>query len=229
MVLGLVLVALVGLRKHEQGEQLMATKQDLIITKGKTLVQVVRWEEKPLLYKAITAISQAAPARITVVTSGIPDGWLTRVESVKGMTQINSPGAGIKLDKASRDAEWIKATVIDANTIELNDINALEFKPYTSGGVIKFFTPANLAGLTGRMTIKNKVGGTVIASTEGVSPTLIITVDNVAKTIEIAMSALATAALTAKAGVYDLEMVSVAGVVTGLIYGDVTIESEITT
>lgn len=207
----------------------MATQKDLTITKGKTLVQVVRWEEKPLIYKAITAISQAAPARLTVTAHGAPDGWLVRVESVKGMTQINSPGTGTKLDKASRDAEWVKATVIDADTIELNDTNALEFKPYLSGGVIKFFTPADLAGLTGRMTIRNKVGGTVIASTEGASPTLIITIDNVAKTIEIAMSALATAALTAKAGAYDLELVSGAGVVTGLLYGAITIESEITT
>ncbi len=196
----------------------MATKKDLIITKGKTFSQVVRWEEQPFIYKAITAIQQSAPVRMTVTGHGIPDGWRVQVESVKGMTALN-------------DGEWHKATVIDANTIELNEINSLDFKPYVSGGVLKFYTPTTLAGVTGRMTIKDKVGGTVIASTEAAhSPldTLTVTVDNVAKTIEIGMSATDAAAITAKKGSYDLEMVD-AGEVTGLLYGAITINSEITT
>jgi hypothetical protein len=195
----------------------MATKKDLVITKGKTFSQVIRWEEQPFVYKAITAITQAAPVRITSATHGVPDGWRIMIESVKGMTQINST------------TEWRKATVIDPNTIEINDINSLDFKAYASGGVVKYYTPVSMAGFTGRMTIKDKVGGTAIASSVGVSPTLTVTVDDNAKTIQITMTATNAAALTAKKGVYDLEMVSGTGVVTGILYGSVTIDSEVTT
>lgn len=203
----------------------MAKYAELEIIKGKTFSKVVRWEEPTLIYKAITAITQAAPVRLTVASHGMPDGWRCRIESVKGMTQINTAGTG------ANDEDWVIGTVIDANTIEINTINSLDFKAYVSGGVLKFYTPASLVGKTGRMSIKDKVDGTVVASTEVAhSPlnTITIDVDDVAKTVEIKIPASATAALVAKKRVYDLEMVEGA-VVDALIYGPVSIATEITT
>lgn len=56
-----------------------------------------------------------------------------------------------------------------------------------------------------------------------------IALDNTTKTISLVLSATTTAALTWSKAVYDLEMVSNAGVVTALLYGDVAVTKEVTT
>lgn len=203
----------------------MAKKKDLVIEQGRTFNQIVRWGTEPIIYKAITAITQAAPVRITSASHGIPDGWEVAIVSVKGMTQINA-------STPPKDKEFVRATKIDSNTIELNSVNSSEFKAYTSGGYIQFATPVDLAGFTGRMKIKDKVGGTVLASTDVVdTPADIITVtlDNVDKTITIEISAADTEQITWKKGVYDLELESGTGVVTALLTGAVSVVQEVTT
>ena len=82
-----------------------------------------------------------------------------------------------------------------------------------------FYTPQSLADYVARINIKDKVGGTVWASSELADTPLDIidaVVDDVAKTITLTISATDTAALTAKRGVADLELVSLSGVVTKL-------------
>lgn len=192
----------------------MAGKKDFSVSMGKTFSQVLRWEAPPYIYKPITAVAQSAPVRITAPAHGLVNGWRVTVESVKGMTQLNS---GV----------WQKATVIDADTIELNEVNALEFKPYTSGGVVKSNTPVDMAGFTARMSVKDKVGGTEIISLTTENNRLVI--DNTAKTITMTITATETAAITAKKGVYDLELVSPDGVVSGLLSGAITFTQEVTT
>lgn len=199
----------------------MAASNDLAIKQGKTYSQILRWESAPHIYKAITAITQAAPARITCPTHGIPNGWRVAVVSVKGMTQINAENSPPK------DRDYHPATVIDVNTVELNDVNSAGFKAYTSGGYLQFYTPVDLTGHTARMSIKDKKGGTELLSLTTVNGRLEI--DTVDKSIGISLSAADTAALTWKKGVYDLEMVSGAGVVTELLSGSVTVTTEVTT
>lgn len=188
------------------------TDKEILIQKGKTFSLVVRWETEPIVRKAITAISLATGApRLTISSHGITDGWNGTVYGVEGMKQINDVGVQ-------------QLTVIDSNTIELNgvtpvDDNGKMWPAYTSGGFVKFYTPQSLAGYTARMDIKDKVGGTVWASSEVAdSPFDIIniTVSDEAKTTTIVAPAEDTAALTARRGVADLEMVSLGGVVTKL-------------
>lgn len=187
-------------------------EKEILIQKGKTFSLVVRWETEPIVRKAITAISLATGApRLTISSHGIPDGWNGTVYGVEGMKQINDVGVQ-------------QLTVIDANTIELNgvtpvDDNGKMWPAYTSGGFVKFYTPQSLAGYTARMDIKDKIGGTVWASSEiADTPYDIvgITVDDATKTITLVIEPDDTAALTAKRGVADLEMVSSGGVVTKL-------------
>jgi len=194
--------------------------QDLIIQKGKTFSKVLRWESLPFLYKPITAITKAAPAVITSAVHGIPDGWRVVIVSVQGMTEINA------LNTPPRDSDYHKATLVDANTINLNDVNSAEFTAYTSGGYIQLRTPVDLAGFTARMQIRASLTATAFLL-ELVSPTDIV-LDNVAKTITITIAAAVTAAITWKTGVYDLELVSAGGVVTQLLSGTVTVVEEAT-
>lgn len=205
----------------------MAATKNLDITQGKTFTLVLRWETEPVAYKAITAIQQTAPVRMAVAGHGAPDGWRGAVTSVKGMTEINAA------DQAKlRDSDYHAITVIDANTVEFNDVNAAGFKPYASGGYLQYNTPVDLTDFVARMEIKDKVGGTLLASADVVDAPLNIldiAIDNTKKTITLTINATDTAALTWKRGVYDLEMQSATGVVTALITGTVSVTKEVTT
>jgi hypothetical protein len=255
----------------------VANQQDFIIQQGKTFSQVVRWETTPIVYKAISAISQAAPAAISAALHGVPIGWRVAIVSVKGMTEINSP-----MDSKQKPTAYRQATVVDTNTISLNDVNASGFAAYLSGGYVQYNTPSPLAGFTARMTIKDMVAapsllvcttagtaGTTIPKGVGADGTVVwslapagsarsltwtpgtvisvnavmdthellrldtvnarIVIDTVNYTITLSISAVDTAALSWSQGVYDLEMVSSAGVVTGVIKGTITVEQEVTT
>jgi hypothetical protein len=137
----------------------MADTQDLIITRGKTFTLVVRWSTAPIIYKPITAIQQSAPARMTVASHGLVDGWPVAVSNVKGMVEINAEANAI------RDSDFHPVTVIDPDTIEINDINAAGFKAYTSGGILQYNTPIDLSGYKARDTIKKKAGKNMLVCT----------------------------------------------------------------
>lgn len=205
----------------------MAKELDLTIIQGKTFKDILRWEIDPIVRKPITAIdlSTGCP-RPTVTGHGLPTGWRVAVYNVAQPKEINAK------NNPPRDSDYTPATAVDANTLELNKISAVGWKPYTSGGFARWNTPKDLTGFTFRMKIKDRVGGNVIASTESADAplnTITIAIDNTLKTITRTISATATAALTNRTGVYDLEAVSGTGEVTLLAYGPVSIEREVTT
>jgi hypothetical protein len=199
----------------------MATQTDLEIQQGKTFSRVLRWEAPPVLYKAITGITNGAPVRLTVPSHDIPNNWRAAVQSVKGMTQINA------VNTPPKAKDFNRVTVVDADTVEFNTINASEFSIYKSGGYLVFNTPVDLTGMTARMTIKDRVGGSVLdtltTETGGIS------VDTATNTINLLISATDTAAYEWQKGVYDLELISSGGVVTLLLFGAVAVVREVTT
>jgi len=195
-------------------------KKDLTILQGRTFSYPLKWEIEPIVYKPITGITQAAPCVVTAVGHGLPDGWRVVVVSVKGMTQINA-------STPPKDSEYVVAKVLTVDTIELNTVNAAEYKAYTSGGYVQYNTPQDLTGYVARMSIKDKVGGTELMALD--TTNLRILIDNTTKTIKLDIDALDTAAITWKKGVYDLELESPAGVVTALMFGNVTVTNEVTT
>lgn len=199
----------------------MAASKDFTILQGKTFSTVLRWESAPIIYKPITAATQTAPVSLTVTGHAIPPGWRAAVVDVKGMTELNAASNEVK------DKDYHAVTVVDANTIQFNDINAAGFKAYTSGGYVQYNTPVDMASFTARLKVKDKVGGTELLSltTENAG----IVIDNAAKTITLVITATATAALTWTKGVYDLEMVSPGGTVTQLMYGKFAVSKEVTT
>ncbi len=198
-----------------------AAIKDITITKGDTFSLVLRWEVLPFIYKAITAITKAAPASITATSHGLVDGWRAAVVSVVGMREINAA------NKPPRSTDFHKVTFVDANTVTLNDVNSALYTTYTSGGFLQYYTPQSLASYTARMQIRPTAADTatpLVSLTDSSG----ITLSDAAKTITITITAAVTAALTATAAVYDLELVSPTGVVTKLIQGNVTIASEVT-
>lgn len=200
----------------------MAKKQDIIIEQGRTFRLVVRWENEKIIYKAITAVAQAAPVSITATGHNIPDGWNVAVTSVRGMTQLNT------INAPPKERDYVPATVTGTDTIELNSVNAASYSAYTSGGYVQYYEPHDLATASPRMKIKDKVGGTTLLTSEGLTTTITLSVDNSAKTITVVIDADVTEALTWTKGVFDLE-VEEGTVVYALLTGAVSVTKEVTT
>lgn len=131
----------------------MGTIKNLNLVQGKTLALAVRWEIPPVVYKPITAMLQKTPVRFTVTGHGMPDGWRVALTGIVGPKELNAPDPN-KL----RDSDYHEATVIDANTIELNTLNAAGLRDYVSGGTLQYNTPKELTGFEARMSIKTILG-----------------------------------------------------------------------
>lgn len=87
-------------------------------------------------------------------------------------------------------------------------------------------TPANYTGFTARMQIRREVDSTTAAidlTTENGR----ITLGGVLGTVTLDLTAAETASLT-RGGVYDIELISSAGVVERLLQGRVTLDPEVT-
>lgn len=194
--------------------------QDIVIRKGKTFERVLRWESLPFVYTPITGITAAAPTVITATGHGAPDGWRVAVLSAGGMKEINAKSMPPSAD------DFKRATVLTANTIELNEVNSAEYHAYTSGGYLVYYTPVDLAGYSARLQIRatdQATGDPLLSLTSSAG----ITINNTDKTITVTISATVTAAMTFATGVYELEMESGSGVVTTLLSGNVTVTDEI--
>ena len=188
--------------------------QDFCVGAGETFQPTIRWSTDVLGSKAITAISQAAPAVVTAPAHGIPDGWQVSVVSAKGMTQINAK------EFPPRGVDWQKGTVLTVDTVQLNKVNSADFAAYTSGGFLVFQTPVSLAGASGIFTIRDApVSGAVLATLTS-SPAAGLTLNDTTKTIT---PVLATAALTWTVGYYDLEITDSTGRVWQVLSGTITI------
>lgn len=205
----------------------MAATKDLTIQQGKTFTLALRWETDPIVRKAITGVSFAGGSpRITAVGHGAPDGWRCTLYGIKGPKQLNAA------NNPPRNDDYHAATVLDADTVEINDINPYdtqgnEWPAYVSGGFLQYNTPMDITGYTARLAVKDKIGGTVLLSLTTENNGIVI--DNAKKTITLTVEATATDDFTWTRGVYDLELISPAGVVTALITGRVSVTKEVTT
>ena len=208
----------------------MADTQDITIKQGKTFSRVLRWGTKPVVRKPITGISLDSGApRLTVVGHGLKNGWPAYVSRVKGMVNINA------LNNPPKPSDYKESTVIDPDTIEFNEVtpvdaNGREWPAWTSGGFLEYNTPVDLSGYTARIKIKNKVGGTVLASNDpadGVLNVITVAIDDATKTITLTIAASATDDFAWTKGVYELEMVSASNVVTDVMSGNVVVTKEV--
>lgn len=191
-------------------------KLNFKIYQGSTFQEVLRWESSTKVYVPITNITKAAPVVITANAHGIPVGWRARVTNVAGMKEIN----------CSED-EYYQITDTTTNSVTINAVNSLAYTTYTSGGVLEYNQPVDLAGYTARMHIREKLESTSIILQLTTENNRIL-IDNTAKTITLKISAADTAALTVPQAVYNLELVSASGTVTSLIAGNVQLLKEVT-
>jgi hypothetical protein len=189
-------------------------KLNFKIYQGSTFREVLRWESSTKTYVPISAISKTAPVVVTAVDHGAPVGWRAKVTGVQGMKEIN-------------DAENYRTiTATAANTVTINSINATNYTTYTSGGVLEYNTPVDLAGYTARMQIRPTLTSTTIIQ-ELTTANGGVVIDNVLKTITLLISASQTTVLNFSTAVYSLELVAGTEVVP-FCGGNVTLVPEVT-
>lgn len=182
----------------------MAKKIALEMRKGSTIAIPLRIESQTLTYKPITGISLTAPIEIEAPGHGLADGWKAAVMNAGGTKQINAA------NNPPSDAEFRAVTVVDADTIQFNAVNATAYTAYTSGGHLVYYAPVDLSAFaSARMTVKNRVGGTEIASFTTANGGLEL--EPATNTLWILMEAADSAAITAKKGVFDIELIDGSG------------------
>lgn len=192
----------------------------LKIKQGATYIKQFRWEAEPFVYKQISGITNAAPVVLHVPAHGLLIDQLFAVQNAGGMAEINTKDASSLKD-------WYRATIVDPDHIEINKINSTGFKPFTTGGNILYRSVVDLTGYTARMLIRDRIGGNILhtMTTELGN----IAIDNANKFITLTFTDTETELFSWKKGVYDLEMVSPAGIVTSILEGEVYVSKEVTT
>jgi len=185
------------------------------IYQGSTFSEVLRWESSLKSYKTITGITQAAPVVITSAAHGVPPNWRVKVTNVLGMTDINSTET------------YSIVTQTTTNSVTINSINSVSYKPYVSGGILEFNEPVDLTGFTGRMQIRQDIDSTATIA-ELTSANGGVLIDNTLKTITLIIPATTTANFSFTTAVYDLELISSGGQVTPFCGGIVTLIKEVT-
>lgn len=190
------------------------SKINFKLYQGSTFSEVLRWESSKKKYKTITGISNAAPCVVTSTAHGIPEGWRVKITNVAGMTDINST------------ENYNIATFLTSSTIELNAINSVGYKTYTSGGILEYNEPVDLTGYTARMQLRAKLDDTVVLhsmTTENGG----ISIDAVNSTITLNITATNTALFTFTSAVYSLELIN-GTVVIPFANGTITLIKEVT-
>lgn len=192
----------------------LPTRHNIKVYQGSTFTDTFRWESATKVYKVITGITQAAPMVVTAVGHGMPIGWRAKITNVIGMKEVNS------------SSTYQIATNTTTDTITFNNVNSVGYTGYTSGGILEYNAPSSLSGVTARMQIREKITSTTtldeLTTTNGK-----LVIDEALKTITIVISAADTELYTFKTAVYSLELIS-GIVVTPFIYGNITLDTEIT-
>ena len=112
--------------------------------------------------------------------------------------------------------------LIGDNAIQQGATFTKSFAWKNSGGV-----PINLTGYTAQMQVRKSVTSPdVIVELSTLNGAIVL--GGAAGTVVLSLTALQTAAITAKSGVYDLELKTAGGEVTRFLSGSVEISHEVT-
>lgn len=152
---------------------------DLTIVQGKTFSDTIRWQKKPLVFKAITGVTfDTGAPRLVVPGHGIAEVWPIAITRVVGPRELNAKNIPPRFLKPL-GGDYVDATFVNSSTLELNSVSPVddrgnEWAAYVSGGFIQYYTPVDLAGMTfryvfrrsfsRRLNLKCTTGGTSGAS-----------------------------------------------------------------
>lgn len=190
------------------------------IYQGKTLELEFRLASDVWVYRAITAITAAAPAVITAAAHGVPEGWSIWVTGARrGMAAINRVPA--------QDSPY-RARVLDVDRIELNSINATRLGPYEGGATLEYQEPVSVAGASARLVLRESASATPVVDVRSSDTAPQITVDGAQQVVRATLLPATTQALTFTYGLYEVEIALADGRVLPLAYGSVRVHPDLT-
>lgn len=208
-------------------------KLSLTIRRGDTVDLPIRVESGVLSYAAISTISRSSPVSIGATAHGIPDGWRAAVMNAVNLVELNAE------NNPPLDHEFRDITRVDANTVEINEINAAGFRRAHAAdtGQLAFYLPVDLSLYVGaRMECKDKVGGTrlaLFATADTVTDPTDgdLELDTVLTTLWLHLTEAQSIALSFKSCVFDIELIRANGDTRGICAADseLTVLPEITT
>lgn len=123
---------------------------DLPVIPGATLQQPLLLMQPTYTYKPIQAIQQTAPLLMTVPDHGLPGEWMTWAEGIQG--------GNLNLDKLTSVGRMTR--VIDADTVEFNDINGRSLR--ATGGDLVYQLPVDLTGMGIRAVIRGESADPIV-------------------------------------------------------------------
>lgn len=114
----------------------MAPELDITLTQGKVFEFVLMYASDERVYMPIQAVPSVAPVRLTVPGHGMPDGWPFDISCVPRPDELNG-------------RDYI-ARVIDADTIEINELLGACWRTWSSGGIVSYQKPEDVTGWQAR-------------------------------------------------------------------------------
>lgn len=181
----------------------MAPEIPIEITRGRTFEYGFLYADDEQAYLPITGMPSVAPVRLTVAGHNIPDGWPISIVCVKAPQELNT---------APDEPEFV--TVVDVDTIELNNLNAHCWKTFSGSGLVAFSRPADLTGWQARAQVRDRINGTVLFtwhSDPDEEPDGELEVDIAGAAFVLRLTDEQAAALSWRAGVYDVEVIAPGG------------------
>lgn len=188
---------------------------DFCVRKGETFRKRFMWNTGRLVTIPITAISQAAPARVTAAGHGLVNDWLAAVVSSDGMTAINAK------EYPPEPSAYSKVEVVDSSNVDLVEFNSADMPAYTGGGYLVYLEPYDLVGATAVMNIRTVLQSGTLLKQLTSSPSVGIEVNDTLKTVKVEF---ATAAETWSLGFFDLEVTLNDGRIVEVATGTISIE-----
>lgn len=186
----------------------------IIVQAGVDLELEFRLSGSDFVYRPITAISSAAPIRLTAISHGLPDGWSFWIEG------INSPGpASLNRNRFSAQDPY-QAVVIDADTLEINPVNGIGLPAYSGDGLIVYQNPVDITGATATFVIRKDATSAPAITSAG-------TVDATNKVVRIKVPA-ASVVLPFDRGLYQADITLFGGAVRLLGRGSITVNADLT-
>lgn len=189
----------------------MAPVVPISIYRGETFEFGIMYAEDEFMspYPVITGMPATAPVRLYVADHGIPDGWPVRIACMKSPSELNTP-----------DDAWVYPKVIDADTLELNDVNAHCWRPFSGTGLLIVPKPADITGWRCRAQVRKRADGELLWSWDSdplQNPDSLVIVDTALSQFVLTMSATQTELLDWNKGVYDAEVIAPGGQVYKLV------------
>ena len=184
----------------------------LRLVRGATYRDTRRLMQPPKEYRDIQAIDADAPLRLTVPAHGLASDWLAWVIGTTGLPDLNR--------EPPRQLPH-RVEIIDADTLEINSLSGVGFKPAAGAGQLVYQPPVDLTGATAKLLIREaeEDGATLLELTTGAGIT-----HSAPGTLVVEITAAVSAAIAWTSGWYHLEITFPDGTVSRFFKGPVTVE-----